>query len=290
MADYPPSFQDLIDALRQLPSVGARSAERLALFLAGPKARKAGVASRIAQALLAAGERLVPCPQCGFYAEKEDGPGLLCPICRDPSRDAALWCLVEQPNDVVKFEKAADAGFRGLYHVLGGKLSPLEGIGPEELSVAPLLARVAQGAPREVILALGTDVEGETTALYLVPLLKERGVRVSRLATGLPAGGGLEFADSVTLGYALAGRHQVCYIWLMETIPPPLPPETPPAKRLRKSRDKKLCGVCGGIAEYFGVDPTPVRLVWALATVFTIFAGVIVYIVFALVLPEPAQA
>lgn len=201
MADYPPSFQDLIDALRQLPSVGARSAERLALFLAGPKARQVQAGERIARALLAAAEKIVPCPQCGFFSE--DG---LCPICRDTTRDVGLWCLVEQPSDVVKFEKASAAGFRGLYHVLGGKLSPLEGIGPEELGVAPLLARVARQAPREVIFALGTDVEGETTALYLAPLLKERGVQVSRLATGLPAGGGLEFADSVTLGYALAGR------------------------------------------------------------------------------------
>ena len=206
MAEYPPSFQELIDALRQLPSVGARSAERLALFLSGPKARQGQAGERIARALLAAAEKIVPCPQCGFFSE--DGEGL-CPICRDASRDAGLWCLVEQPSDVVKFEKAAAAGFRGLYHVLGGKLSPLEGIGPEELSVAPLLARIARQAPREVILALGTDVEGETTALYLAPLLKERGVKVSRLATGLPAGGGLEFADSVTLGYALAGRQPV---------------------------------------------------------------------------------
>ncbi|SDU02401.1 DNA replication and repair protein RecR [Verrucomicrobium sp. GAS474] len=212
MADYPPSFSELIAALRQLPSVGARSAERLALFLvgAGPE-----VGGRLAAALTQAGRNIVACRECGFYAEREaeEGhggeEGVLCPICRDGSRDGSLWCLVEQADDVVKFEKAAGGGFRGLYHVLGGKLSPLEGIGPDELRIAPMLARLATRPPKEVILALGTDVEGETTALYLAPLLKARGVAVSRLATGLPAGGGLEFADSVTLGYALAGRREI---------------------------------------------------------------------------------
>ena len=201
MADYPPAFQELVAALRQLPAVGARSAERLALFLTG---QKAGVSERLAAALLTARERIVPCPRCGFFAEKGEAA---CPICRDPARDGALWCLVEQPGEVVKFEKAAS--FRGLYHVLGGKLSPLEGIGPEELGVGPLLQRIEAEKPCEVILALGTDVEGETTALYLAPLLKARGVLVTRLATGLPAGGGLEFADSVTLGYALSGRREL---------------------------------------------------------------------------------
>ncbi len=207
MADYPPSFTDLLAALRQLPSVGARSAERLALFLVDAKPE---VGARLASALVAVARNIVPCRDCGFYAEREEGESeVLCPICRDAGRDGSLWCLVERADDVVKFEKAAGGGFRGLYHVLGGKLSPLEGIGPEELRVAPLLARLGTRPPKEVILALGTDVEGETTALYLAPLLKERGVAVSRLATGLPAGGGLEFADSVTLGYALAGRREI---------------------------------------------------------------------------------
>jgi recombination protein RecR len=201
VADYPPAFQELVAALRQLPAVGARSAERLALFLAGEKDE---VSARLAAALLQARERIVPCPRCGFFAERGE---TACPICRDSSRDGGLWCLVEQAGEVVKFEKAAS--FRGLYHVLGGKLSPLEGIGPEELGVGPLLQRIEAEKPREVILALGTDVEGETTALYLAPLLKARGVLVSRLATGLPAGGGLEFADSVTLGYALSGRREI---------------------------------------------------------------------------------
>ncbi|MDE1170639.1 MAG: recombination mediator RecR [Verrucomicrobium sp.] len=208
MADYPPTFQELVGALRQLPSVGARSAERLALFLLG---EKPAVSQRLAHAIQEAAEKIVPCARCGFYAEREEEGGeVLCPICLDPARDASLWCLVERADDVVKFEKAAGPGaFRGLYHVLGGKLSPLEGIGPEELRIAPLLSRIEAAPPKEIILALGTDVEGETTALYLAPLLKERGVGVTRLAMGLPAGGGLEFADSVTLGYALAGRHAV---------------------------------------------------------------------------------
>jgi recombination protein RecR len=194
--DFPPAFQELVAALRQLPSVGARSAERLALFL---MEEKSVVSERLAQALLQAKERIQPCPECGFYSE--DG---LCTICRDPSRHQAIWCLVEQPNDVIKFEKSGT--HKGLYHVLGGVLSPLDGIGPEELNIVPLLARLKRQPPQEIILALGTNVEGDTTALYLAPLIKQHGVQVSRLATGLPAGGGLEYADSVTLGYALSGR------------------------------------------------------------------------------------
>lgn len=122
-------------------------------------------------------------------------------------RDRSLLCVVERAEDIVRLERAAS--YRGLYHALGGRLSPLDGIGPEDLRIAALEARLEKNPPQEVILALSADVEGETTALYLVDLLKGRGIRVSRLATGLPAGAGLEFADSVTLGYALAGRREV---------------------------------------------------------------------------------
>jgi recombination protein RecR len=199
MIDFPPAFNELVAALRQLPSVGARSAERLALFLVE---QKPFVSERLARALLEAKEKIQPCPDCGFYSEAG-----LCAICRDPARDRSIWCLVEHANEVIKFEKSGT--HQGLYHVLGGVLSPLDGIGPDELRIAPLLARIERERPREIIIALGTNVEGDTTSLYLAPLLRERGVQVTRLATGLPAGGGLEYAASVTLGYALAGRREL---------------------------------------------------------------------------------
>ena len=199
MTEYPAAFTELVEALRQLPSVGPRSAERHALFLlqASP-----AVSERLANALTAARAEIHPCPQCGFYAQ-----GSLCSICANPQRDGTLWCVVEQPSDVIKLEKSNF--FRGLYHVLGGRLSPLDKVGPEDLSIAKMETRLQQNPPQEAILALGADAEGETTALYLAPILKNAGVKVSRLAMGLPAGGGLEYADSVTLGYALSGRREL---------------------------------------------------------------------------------
>ena len=201
MSDFPPAFIELVEALRQLPSVGPRSAERHALFLlqAGP-----AVSERLAAALTRARTEIHPCRQCGFYAE---GAEALCSICSNPQRDASLWCVVEQPSDVIKLEKSNF--FRGLYHVLGGRLSPLDRVGPEDLSIAQMERRLKEAPPREAVLALAADAEGETTALYLAPLLKAAGAKVSRLALGLPAGGGLEYADSVTLGYALSGRREL---------------------------------------------------------------------------------
>lgn len=201
MTGYPPAFTALVEALRQLPSVGPRSAERHALFLLQADA---GVSERLAAAITAARREIHACRQCGFYAQ---GPDALCPICSDPQRDTTLWCIVEQASDVIKLEKSNF--FRGLYHVLGGRLSPLDKIGPEDLSIALMEKRLAQSPPREAVLALAADAEGETTALYLAPILKHSGVKVSRLAMGLPAGGGLEYADSVTLGYALSGRREL---------------------------------------------------------------------------------
>ena len=201
MTEYPPAFAELVEALRQLPSVGPRSAERHALYLLHADAK---VSERLAAALTAARAEIHPCKHCGFYAQGADS---LCSICANPQRDTTLWCVVEQPSDVLKLEKSNF--FRGLYHVLGGRLSPLDRVGPEDLSIAKMEQRLAEAPPKEVVLALAADAEGETTALYLAPILKNAGVKVSRLAMGLPAGGGLEYADSVTLGYALSGRREL---------------------------------------------------------------------------------
>ncbi len=201
MTEYPPAFTELVEALRQLPSVGPRSAERHALYLLHADAK---VSERLAAALTAARAEIHPCRHCGFYAQGLDA---LCSICSNPQRDQSLWCVVEQASDVIKLEKSNF--FRGLYHVLGGRLSPLDRVGPEDLSIAKMEQRLAEAAPKEAVLALAADAEGETTALYLAPILKKAGVKVSRLAMGLPAGGGLEYADSVTLGYALSGRREL---------------------------------------------------------------------------------
>ena len=201
MTDYPPAFNELVEALRQLPSVGPRSAERHALYLLQADA---AVSERLAAALTKARAEIHPCRHCGFYAQGVDS---LCSICSNPQRDSTLWCVVEQASDVIKLEKSNF--FRGLYHVLGGRLSPLDHVGPEDLSIAKMEQRLAEAPPKEVVLALAADAEGETTALYLAPILKKAGVKVSRLAMGLPAGGGLEYADSVTLGYALSGRREL---------------------------------------------------------------------------------
>jgi len=201
MTDYPPAFNELVEALRQLPSVGPRSAERHALYLLQADA---AVSERLASALIKAHAEIHPCRHCGFYAQGVDS---LCSICSNPQRDSTLWCVVEQASDVIKLEKSNF--FRGLYHVLGGRLSPLDHVGPEDLSIAKMEQRLAEAPPKEVVLALAADAEGETTALYLAPILKKAGVKVSRLAMGLPAGGGLEYADSVTLGYALSGRREL---------------------------------------------------------------------------------
>jgi recombination protein RecR len=201
MTEYPAAFIELVEALRQLPSVGPRSAERHALYLLQADA---SVSERLATALTKARAEIHPCVHCGFYAQ---GLGALCSICSNPQRDRSLWCVVERASDVIKLEKSNF--FRGLYHVLGGRLSPLDQVGPEDLSIAKMEQRLAEAPPQEAVLALAADAEGETTALYLAPLFKKAGVKVSRLAMGLPAGGGLEYADSVTLGYALSGRREL---------------------------------------------------------------------------------
>lgn len=195
----PDAIAKLIAALGELPGIGPRSAERLALYLvqAPPD-----LSRQLAQAVLAARERIQTCRICGALTETQP-----CPICGDDRRDAACVCVVERPVDILLIEKAG--GFRGRYHVLGGKLSPLNGVEPEDLRIGELEDRLGREPVREVILALPTDVEGDATSHYLARRLAPRGVRVTRLAHGLPAGTGLEFADELTLSRALEGRQPV---------------------------------------------------------------------------------
>ncbi|MCX8155096.1 MAG: recombination mediator RecR [Verrucomicrobiae bacterium] len=199
MAALPESLQRLVGALSQLPGIGPRSAERLALHLVQ---REPEAVKVLATALLEAREKVQACNQCGGLTEIQP-----CPLCADPRRDASLLCVVETPVDILRLEKAG--AYRGLYHVLGGRLSPTTGIEPEDLRIAELEARVAEGAVREVILALGSDVESDATCYYLARRLAGQGVQVTRLAQGLPAGAGLELADEITLSRALEGRRQV---------------------------------------------------------------------------------
>jgi len=194
--DYPESFRELVRQFRRLPGIGPRSAERIALWLMRSPDSKP---DQLVSAVAAARELLATCTLCGFFAEED-----LCAVCRDEARSGGELCLVETAADILPLERTG--AFRGRYHALGGKLSPLDGIGPEQLRIAELLDRLASERPREVILALGADVEGEATAHYLAQMIAPTGVPVTRIAQGLPAGGGVEQADQVTLHRALAHR------------------------------------------------------------------------------------
>lgn len=189
-------MQALTAQLRRMPGIGPRSAERIALWLVLSKDARP---QEVAGAVREAGERIRPCSRCGFFAEGE-----LCEICSDAGRNGELLCVVEQATDILPLERTG--AFRGFYHSLGGRISPLDHIGPENLRIDALIARVRTSAPKEVILALGGDVEGEATANYLAELLAEFRVSVTRIAQGMPAGVGLESADELTLSRALAGR------------------------------------------------------------------------------------
>jgi recombination protein RecR len=192
-------IQELIDELSRLPGVGPKSAQRLAFWLvkAPPEDAK-----RLAQVIVQAKERIAFCRECGNVAE-----GDLCRICRDPGRDITTICVVEEPKDASTIEKAGV--IKGRYHVLGGAISPLDGVGPDDLRVQELLDRVARDHVTEVILAMNPNLEGNATAMYVAALLKPLGVTVTRLASGLPVGGDLEYADEVTLGQALEGRREM---------------------------------------------------------------------------------
>ena len=199
-AEFPESVQSLIGELKRLPGIGPRSAERIAVWLIqSPKAD----ASALAGALLAAKETIRPCPVCGFFATAET-----CGLCDDPRRDERMLCVVEQATDVLPLERSGS--FRGRYHCLGGKLPPLDRVSPDDLRIPALLRRLdAAPAEIEVILALGSDVEGEATANYLAELLRGKNCRLTRIAQGLPVGGGLEHADELTLLRAMQGRRAV---------------------------------------------------------------------------------
>ncbi|MEP6698265.1 MAG: recombination mediator RecR [Verrucomicrobiota bacterium] len=194
--EYPSAIRELVAQLRQMPGIGPRSAERIALWMVQARGDQP---QRIAQAILTTLQSVRPCPQCGFFTMEE-----LCAICCDATRVADLLCVVEQATDILPLEKTG--AFRGRYHSLGGRISPLDHIGPEDLRIKELLARVEQEKFAEIILALAADVEGEATTNYLVELLKPFPVALTRIAHGLPAGGGLESADELTLYQALSGR------------------------------------------------------------------------------------
>jgi recombination protein RecR len=189
----------LVAEFSRLPGIGRKTAQRLTYHLLQQPADQS---RRLAEALLALGERVRPCVECGNPAEAER-----CEFCLDPRRDAAIICVVEEPSGVIVVEHSTE--FRGRYHVLGGRLSPLEGIGPEALRLDLLRRRVETGGVREVILATNPSMEGEVTATYIQQMLAGLGVKVTRLARGLPVGGDLEYVDGVTMAHALIARQEV---------------------------------------------------------------------------------
>jgi recombination protein RecR len=196
---YEGPIQDLIDELSRLPGIGPKSAQRLAFYLVKAPPEEA---KRLSEAITQAKERISFCKECGNVAE-----GDLCRICRDQSRDLTVLCVVEEPKDAATIEKAGVV--KGRYHILGGAISPLDGIGPEDLRVQELLDRVERDGVIEVIIATNPNLEGNATAMYVAALLKPAGVKVTRLASGLPVGGDLEYADEVTLSQALEGRREM---------------------------------------------------------------------------------
>ncbi len=193
---YEGVLQDLIDELGRLPGIGPKSAQRIGFhFLAADPAD----VRRLAETLLELKAKARFCDTCGNVSQEPQ-----CKICRDPRRDDTVVCVVEEPKDIVALERTRE--FRGRYHVLGGAISPMDGIGPDQLRIRELNARLLDGVVTEIILATDPNIEGDATATYLTRLLSPMGLRVTRLASGLPVGGDLEYADEVTLGRALAGR------------------------------------------------------------------------------------
>jgi recombination protein RecR len=199
MAVLPEPISALIAALSRLPGIGPRSAERIALSLAQSEP---GTVKQLAHSILEARERVRFCEVCGALTEKSP-----CDLCSDSRRDASLVCIIERPVDIISVEKSGT--FRGKYHVLGGKISPLNGVEPEDLRIANLESRLAKEPIKEIVIALGTDVEGDATTYYLAKRLARPGLKITRIAHGIPAGTGLEFADELTLSRALEGRREL---------------------------------------------------------------------------------
>ena len=196
---YAPSIERLLEELERLPGIGPKSAQRIAYHVLRTDAESA---QRLADALVEVKRTVHFCPRCFNFAEGE-----LCGICADPERDTTIICVVEEPRDVVAIERTGE--HHGVYHVLHGAISPIDGIGPEQLRVRELIDRLGGGDVIEVLLATNPNVEGETTALYLARLVKPLGIKVTRIASGLPVGGDLEYADEVTLGRALQARREL---------------------------------------------------------------------------------
>jgi recombination protein RecR len=196
---YEGAIQDLIDELGRLPGIGPKSAQRIAFHIIQSERVDT---TRLVEVLRTVKERVKFCTECGNLSEEE-----LCRICRDPRRENTTICVVEESKDVIAIEKTRE--FRGKYHVLGGAISPIDGIGPENLRIRELLTRLASTEIQEIIIATDPNLEGEATATYLTRLIKPMGIKISRLASGLPVGGDLEYADEVTLGRAFEGRRTV---------------------------------------------------------------------------------
>jgi recombination protein RecR len=195
----PSSLQNLVDQFKRLPGIGAKSAQRLAFHVLRTPREEA---ERLCEAIREVKDRVTYCSICNNITDTDP-----CVYCADPARDHRVICVVEEPQNVQVVEKPG--GFRGVYHVLLGALSPLQGIGPDDLKIKGLLSRIADGGVEEVILATNPTVEGEATAIYLARLLKPLGVRVTRIATGIPVGSDLEYADELTMGRAMDGRREV---------------------------------------------------------------------------------
>jgi recombination protein RecR len=196
---YEGAIQDLIDELGRLPGIGPKSAQRIAFHIIQSERVDT---TRLVEVLRTVKERVKFCTECGNLSEED-----LCRICRDPRRENTTICVVEESKDVIAIEKTRE--FRGKYHVLGGAISPIDGIGPENLRIRELLTRLASTEVQEIIIATDPNLEGEATATYLTRLIKPMGITISRLASGLPVGGDLEYADEVTLGRAFEGRRTV---------------------------------------------------------------------------------
>lgn len=196
---YEGAIQDLIDALGRLPGIGPKSAQRIAFYILQSENE---IALNLVEAVRTVKERVKFCSICGNVSEDDE-----CKICKDPRRDTSQICVVEESKDVIAIERTRE--FRGKYHVLGGAISPIDGIGPEQLRIRELMQRLSDSAIQEVILATDPNLEGEATATYLARMIKPLGISVSRLASGLPVGGDLEYADEVTLGRAFEGRRKL---------------------------------------------------------------------------------